>query len=150
MINIQQVKSDFENDVLICRATIKQVIDLAILAQPVTIDLRMAAQAVVDAIRVDKDCVRGYQLDALDAALKAMPPPAVPNTHQDDFAVDLFAAAMKSKMAAGRARGRSGWNDPMLCSGDSLRRLLAESIAKGDPVDVGNFAMMLFNRDART
>ncbi|MES2352116.1 MAG: hypothetical protein V4641_31500 [Pseudomonadota bacterium] len=72
------------------------------------------------------------------------------NNHPDDFAVDLFAAAMKAKMKAGRARGRNGWNDPMLCSADSLRRLLAESIIKGDPVDVGNFAMMLFAREART
>ena len=70
--------------------------------------------------------------------------------HPDDFAVDQFAAALKAKMAASRLKGRSGWNDPLLCSVDLLRRLLVKAVRKGDPVDVGNFAMMLFKREAKT
>ncbi|HEX8552150.1 MAG TPA: hypothetical protein VF681_11425 [Abditibacteriaceae bacterium] len=68
---------------------------------------------------------------------------------QDNAAIDAFAAALKYKMAASRAKGRSGWNDPLLCGDDLLRNLLAASVAKGDPIDVGNFAMMLFTRQAR-
>lgn len=70
--------------------------------------------------------------------------------HQDDAAIDRFAAAMKEKMAASRVKGRSGWNDPLICSTDRLRAMLLEHIEKGDPVDVGNFAMMLFNRKEST
>lgn len=105
-MDINQVKHDFENDVLICRATLGKVIALAMTAPR--------------------------------------------NNHPDDFAVDFFAAAMKSKMAASREKGRSGWNDPMMCGADLLRRLLVKAVRKGDPVDVGNFAMMLHARGAQT
>ena len=80
----------------------------------------------------------------------APPAPSVPDAHQDDIAVDNFAAAMKAKMAKSRAVGRYGWNDPAVCTADDLRLFLANHIAKGDPVDVGNFAMMLFNRNETT
>lgn len=67
--------------------------------------------------------------------------------HADDVAVDAFADAMKAKMARQRAKGYGGWQE---CPADDLRRMLAEHVAKGDPVDVGNFAMMLFARGERT
>lgn len=70
--------------------------------------------------------------------------------HGDDAAVDLFAAAMKKKMAESRAKGRDGWYDPEQCPAERLQRMLVDHLAKGDPVDVGNFAMMLFNRDLPT
>jgi hypothetical protein len=35
-------------------------------------------------------------------------------THKDDIAVDRFAAAMKAKLAAARAKGRDGWDDATL------------------------------------
>lgn len=70
--------------------------------------------------------------------------------HPDDDAVDRFAAAMKAKMAASRSKGRGGWDDPTQCSADTLNDMLASHLAKGDPVDVGNFAMMLWNRGERT
>lgn len=70
--------------------------------------------------------------------------------NQDNAAVDLAAVAMKGKMAACRIKGRSGWNDPLLCSAASLRAMLREHVEKGDPVDVLNIAMMLFNRGAST
>lgn len=68
----------------------------------------------------------------------------------DDAAVDLFAAAMQSKMAASRAKGRSGWNDPEDCPAERLQSMLIEHLAKGDPVDVANFCMMLWNRNEST
>jgi hypothetical protein len=64
----------------------------------------------------------------------------------DDWAVDRFAAAMKAKMAKQREKGYSGWDDPEQCPTERLQTMLFEHIAKGDPVDVGNFAMMLWNR----
>lgn len=70
--------------------------------------------------------------------------------HSDDYAVDCFAAAMKAKMAKKRGEGRSGWQDTEACSADYLNTLLCEHIVKGDPVDVGNLCMMLFNRGEAT
>lgn len=70
--------------------------------------------------------------------------------HSDDLAVDRFAAAMKAKLAQKRAEGRSGWDDPTQCTGTYLRQLLRGHTSKGDPVDVGNLAMMLWNRGERT
>lgn len=66
--------------------------------------------------------------------------------HSDDAAIDVFATAMKAKMARKRAEGRGGWDDPEDCPADFLRKGLVKHVSKGDPVDVGNFAMMLFNR----
>lgn len=64
----------------------------------------------------------------------------------DDHAVDLFAKAMKAKLQIKRAQGYGGWNDIGQCSGERLAELLIAAVNKGDPVDVGNFAMMLFCR----
>ena len=70
--------------------------------------------------------------------------------HPDDLAVDRFAEAMKRKMALSRAKGRGGWEDPTLCTAEDLRRMTGEHFRKGDPIDVGNFAMMLWNRGEST
>lgn len=70
--------------------------------------------------------------------------------HPDDAAVDRFAAAMKAKLAEKRAEGRGGWDDPEQCSTTYLATLLRGHVAKGDPLDVGNFAMMLWNRGGAT
>lgn len=69
--------------------------------------------------------------------------------HPDDVAVDLFSAAMKEKLAAKRAEGRGGWNDPDKCSIGFLVSLLHGHIQKGDPVDIANIAMMLWSRGLR-
>ncbi|WP_320176665.1 DUF551 domain-containing protein [Roseovarius pacificus] len=69
--------------------------------------------------------------------------------HSDDLAVDRFAAAMKAKLTKKRAEGRGGWDDPERCTTAFLSSLLRDHVAKGDPVDVGNFAMMLHQRGAR-
>lgn len=70
--------------------------------------------------------------------------------HSDDIAVGRFAALMKARLAAARAKGHGGWDDPAQCSTDYLRKLLHEHVAKGDPVDVANFCMMLAHYGAST
>lgn len=69
--------------------------------------------------------------------------------HPDDVAVDRFAAAMKAKLAQKRDEGRSGWDDKDDCSQLFLSQLLREHVEKGDPLDVGNLAMMLHQREER-
>lgn len=69
--------------------------------------------------------------------------------HSDDLAVDRFATAMKEKLARKRAQGRGGWEDKQDVQGRYLSQLLREHVAKGDPVDVANFAMMLHQRGER-
>lgn len=71
-------------------------------------------------------------------------------SHDDDRAIERFAAALKAKLRQKRDEGRSGWQDKVECPPGRLQRMLAEHLAKGDPVDVGAFAMMLFNRQERT
>lgn len=84
---------------------------------------------------------------AVQAALTAQQEPVA---HPDDAAIDKFAAAMKAKMAKKRAEGRSGWDDPEQCTIDYLTRLFHDHVCKGDPVDIGNFAMMLWHRISDT
>lgn len=67
--------------------------------------------------------------------------------HVDDLAVDRFAAALKQKLASARAKGRDGWQT---CDVEFLQEALFHHVHKGDPADVGNFAMFLWNRGART
>lgn len=81
-------------------------------------------------------------MDALAATGKQQ----VGEVHPDDAAVDAFAVAMKAKMAAARAKGRGGWEDPAQCSADDLSRMLRDHVDKGDPRDVANFCMMLHQR----
>lgn len=65
---------------------------------------------------------------------------AAPVQHPDDAAVDRFAVAMKAKLAASREKGRHGWQN---ATAPHLSSLLHEHMYKGDPLDVGNLAMML-------
>lgn len=60
--------------------------------------------------------------------------------HPDDLAVDRFAAKMKAKLEQKRAEGRGGWQT---ADAHVLSSMLFEHVFKGDPVDVGNLAMML-------
>jgi hypothetical protein len=68
--------------------------------------------------------------------------------HADDKAINLFADSMKAKMAKMREKGRGGWADTFSCSTSLLQKEASKEIEKGDPVDIGNLAMMLFNRGA--
>lgn len=75
----------------------------------------------------------------------------LPSQHPDDAAVDRFAVAMKAKLAAARAKGRSGWDDPAACSVEFLADLLVSHVGKGNPgnfEDIANLAMMLHQRGA--
>lgn len=69
------------------------------------------------------------------------------DSHPDDKAVDEFAAAMKAKLREKREQGRGGWDDPGQCEPRTLARMLLDHLHKGDPVDVANFAMMLWHRN---
>lgn len=77
-----------------------------------------------------------------EAALSASAEPI----HNDDIAINTFASVMKSKMAASRDKGRSGWDDKEQCTAEWISELLRGHVAKGDPVDVANFCMMLHQR----
>lgn len=77
-------------------------------------------------------------------------PPIQTPQHSDDIAVDKFAQALKNKLRLSREKGRSGWDDKQKCPDGTLQRMLVEHIEKGDPLDVGAFAMMLFIRGERT
>lgn len=68
--------------------------------------------------------------------------------HTDDLAVDQFAKALKNKLREKRAKGYSGWNDPKLCTEQDLSSRLAKKLDCGDVIDIGNYAMMLYNRGA--
>lgn len=68
------------------------------------------------------------------------------NKHPDDEAVDTFAQAMHDKMAAARAKGKEGWDDPERCSTEALENLCHQTWALREWVDVANYAMMLWNR----
>lgn len=75
--------------------------------------------------------------------------PAAPTEHHpDDEAVRRFAAAMIRKMYASRQKGRYGWNEETICPTERLQSMLLDHLAKGDPVDVANFCMMLWTRGA--
>eukprot|EP01042_Synura_sphagnicola_P033112 gene33112-42546_t len=63
--------------------------------------------------------------------------------HPDDIAVDRFAEALKAKMKISREqKGRGGWEK---CPIEQLWSMLDSHVQKGNPVDVGNFAMMIWN-----
>jgi hypothetical protein len=80
--------------------------------------------------------------------LFASPAVAPVALHSDDAAVDRFAAAMKAKLAKKREEGRGGWDGPD-CSAKILSDLLRAHVDKGDPLDLGNLAMMLHQRGER-
>lgn len=104
------------------------------------------AQAISDATgRMNRNIYK-----AADAVLTLLRPPSGATSsppHPDDVAVDRFAAAMKAKLAKKRAEGRGGWDDKFDCSNETLSRLLRGHVEKGDPLDVGNLAMMIHQRD---
>lgn len=70
--------------------------------------------------------------------------------HPDDVAVEVFAARMKTKLRKKREEGYGGWNKPEECHATFLREQLRNHLHKGDPVDVANYAMMLWHRGEST
>lgn len=89
------------------------------------------------------------QADYERRIIAALTPAPQPEGHPDDLAVDRFATAMKAKLAKKRAEGRSGWDRKDECSAEDLTYMLVQHIWKGDPLDVGNLAMMLHQRGER-
>lgn len=81
-----------------------------------------------------------------EAMLAAAPQPAQEAMHPDDIAVDRFAAAMKEKLAAARAKGRGGWENDEPGMQQRLSDMLRAHVEKGDPRDVANFCMFLHQR----
>lgn len=76
---------------------------------------------------------------------------SIRRAHQDDIAFDNFAWYCKNKLYQSREKGRYGWEDPIICTDESLARLLVEHLLKGNPgtfEDIANFAMMLHHRGA--
>lgn len=63
-------------------------------------------------------------------------------------AIDEFAEKMKAKMRDKEKRGYKGWDDPNEFSARGISKMLIKHVAKGDPVDVANFCMMLDVRDS--
>lgn len=63
-----------------------------------------------------------------------------PDPITDALALEIFFKRMTDKMIRSARSGRSGWQG---CSEGKLNRMLHAHIAKGDPVDVANFCMML-------
>lgn len=78
------------------------------------------------------------------------PFPAQVDQHPDNQAVDTFAAAMKTKLAEARAKGRHGWIESWV-QDNQLAELMVGHIPKGNAgnfEDIANFAMMLHQRGA--
>ncbi len=67
------------------------------------------------------------------------------SAHSDDDTIDMFANAMRDKMALSRANSRDGWRT---CPVEVLWQMLREHVDKGDPVGVANLAMMIHHRAA--
>lgn len=84
--------------------------------------------------------LRRYVLADVLQALRA-------GKHPDDDAVTQFAAQLRQRMADKRDQGRDGW---MTCPVEDLQLKLIRSIADGDPIDIGNYAMMMHARGAGT
>ncbi|MER9911652.1 hypothetical protein NKJ71_13565 [Mesorhizobium sp. M0050] len=101
----------------------------------------------------EKDRVRGaleaFKRQAIALQMLASTAVAPVAPHSDDAAVDRFAAAMKAKLSKKRLEGRGGWHSPVTCTAQILSDLLRAHVDKGDPVDVGNLAMMLQQRGER-
>lgn len=66
--------------------------------------------------------------------------------HSDNLHVNHFANVMKKKLSECREKGRSGWEE---CPIEFLNNELIRHIEKGDPVDVANFAMMIYERNEK-
>lgn len=121
------------------------------MSQAITEAMVEAAAKVLNDRLAKEEGLFGVSREMLSAALSSVPP-AVPGEvepHTDDLAVDRFAAAMKAKLAEKRAQGYHGWDDPEDCTIEHLSNLLVKHVGKGDPVDVGNFAMMIHQRGGR-
>lgn len=93
------------------------------------------AQAEAKAQASDPKCDRAH----CRCGVKSEP---LTEAQEDEAAVDRFAVAMKEKLARARRKGRGGWKE---CDPRDLRLMLRDHVEKGDPRDVANFCMFLWN-----
>lgn len=62
----------------------------------------------------------------------------------DNAAVDLFAEAMRERLAQKRAQGYGGWNDPTQCDARKIARLFMDKLfGTADGEDLGNYLAFL-------
>lgn len=80
----------------------------------------------------------------------AVNPAAEDWNNPDNVAVDRFAAALKTEMAAARSKGWRGWAAHAHCSTAELQDMLMGRVAKGETLQIGVFAAMLWNRGELT
>lgn len=64
----------------------------------------------------------------------------------DEDALKKFNTLMRDKLSISRLKGKHGWHDENVCSIEFLVKSLVEHLAKGDMVDVANFAMFINQR----
>lgn len=113
------------------------------------------AGCLQDATRRGQDVVKIVPNDAaeLQKALEILERIAYPAAVAADEPADVrdsanevqqFAEAMKAKMHEKAMEGYGGWEQADV---GFLAKLLVDHIPKGDPVDIANFAMMLFHRE---
>lgn len=65
----------------------------------------------------------------------------------DEQGVSDFTDAMLEKMSRKRDQGCGGWWDENQCTIEHLRGLFMAAVAKGDMIDIANFAMMIYYRE---
>ena len=65
----------------------------------------------------------------------------------DEAGVANFTDAMLERLEEKRGQGRGGWWDESQCSLQHLRDLFMQAVAKGNLVDIANFAMMIHSRE---
>ncbi|ATW58042.1 hypothetical protein CNR34_00109 [Pseudomonas phage nickie] len=90
------------------------------------------------------------ELRKVKAELYAERKPVMVEQHFDDWALNQFVTQLRAKLKRKRGMGRAGWND---CQITILHDLLVEeveslNVEKMDMVDIGNYAMMCWMRDA--
>lgn len=71
-------------------------------------------------------------------------------SHKIMEGADNLRLAMINRLFRKAREGRYGWYDSTVISTKALASMLRDSVRKGDPVDVANYAMMLYNRGGRT
>lgn len=113
-----------------------EILDAKQLADRLQVSLEQVRKMTTDGriphLSVGPRLIR-YNLEDVCAAIRVA-------QHPDDDAVDTFAAELRRRMAEKRQQGREGWEG---CPVDELGLKLLRSIADGDPIDVGNYAMMI-------
>uniref|UniRef100_UPI003BEF0140 hypothetical protein n=1 Tax=Burkholderia arboris TaxID=488730 RepID=UPI003BEF0140 len=112
------------------------MVTLAALCLANNLDMHEAAE-----IELARVWSRIEQIRAKQAA-KSKHSPLPVELHSDDLAVDRFSAELKDKLRLSREKGRGGWEE---ADPTELSVMLREHVEKGDPRDVGNYCVFLWN-----